>query len=350
MKSRSTIILTLIAVLFTFNSPAYCEETKGIPEAWAEKVSLSGLVEVEAGYENLDPDVGSNEETSDIVLATVELAINADITKHVSGHIQFLYEEDETPFGIEGGVITIDGEDVIPLFVSAGQMYVPFGNFNSFFISDPLTLELGETIESAITVGVHNDYFEFAATAFNGDIDKTGDDNMIQTFVINAIGSLPENAIPDLSLSAGVSYLSNIADSDTLQDSDGVDSASIDEHVDGLNGFISLSFMDRLFLEGEYVGALRSFEAGELAFDRGKKMAPRVWNVEAAVTVLEGMEIRAKYEGSDDCGDLFPESQFGGVIGAEIFEHTFFAVEYLYGMFKNDDERQMVTVQLAAEF
>ena len=270
--------------------------------------------------------------------------------KHVSGHIHFLYEEDETDLEIEEGHITIDGEDVIPLFLRTGKMFVPFGNFNSRFISDPLTLELGETLESAVMVGAHSDNFEIAASTFNGDIDKTGDDNMIQTFVINAQGSLPEDMVPDLSLSAGVAYLSNIADSDTLQDADGVDGAAIDEHVDGLSGFISLSFMERLFLEGEYLGALKSFEAGELAFDDGKKMAPRVWNVEAAVAILDGMEIGAKYEGSDDCGDLFPESQFGGVISAEIFEQTSLGVEYLYGMFKNDDERQIVTVQLALEF
>ena len=350
MKQPVAIHLVLIAALLIFNGSAHCEATEGMPGAWAEKVSLSGLIEVETGYENLDPDTGSNEESSDIVLATVELGIDADIVKHVSGHILFLYEEDETDLEVDEGIITIDGEDVVPLFISAGQMYVPFGNFNSHFISDPLTLELGETRESAVTAGVHNDYFEISATAFNGDIEKTGDDDMIQTYIINTLFSLPEDRVPNLSLSAGVAYLSNIADSDTLQDQDGVNMASIAEHIDGVSSFISLSIFERFFLEGEFVGALKSFEAGELDFDGGRKMAPKTWNIEAAVAIIEGLEIATKYEGSDDCGALFPEAQFGGVVSAELFEHTFLGVEYLYGKFKNDDERQLLTLQLALEF
>jgi len=62
------------------------------------------------GYENLDIHGGSHQETSDIVLATVELAMDADIVDHVQGHILFLHEEDDTPIEVDEGIITIDGE------------------------------------------------------------------------------------------------------------------------------------------------------------------------------------------------------------------------------------------------
>ncbi|MEE8300436.1 MAG: LbtU family siderophore porin [Desulfatiglandales bacterium] len=148
--------------------------------AWPDRIELSGLsglIEVEASSEaidHVDPAV-DDERSSDIVLATVELGVDADIAKHVKGHILFLFEEDDTePIEVDEGIISIDGEDVLPLYLNAGTMYVPFGRFESHFISDPLTLELGETRESAVLGGFANDWVELSLGTFNGDIDETG--------------------------------------------------------------------------------------------------------------------------------------------------------------------------------
>jgi len=326
---------------------------EGLLGDWAKRISLSGLIEVEAGYEDLDFDnpAWSDEDSSDIALATVELGVDVDIATHVKGHVLFLWEEDDTePVDIDEGIIIIDGEDVIPLYLNAGKMYVPFGKFESHFISDPLTLELAETRESAVKLGFANDTLDLCFGLFNGDIDETGEDNHAETYFAGLTFSLPEETISNLSLLAGASFISNIADSDTLQDDDGVGFATIEDYVGGVSTFVSLSSMDLFFLEIEYVGATESFEAGELGFDDGESYKPSAWNIELAYAVAEGLEIAIKYEGSDDCGDFLPERQFGSAVIYDLFENTSLALEYLYGEFENDDERNLFTCQLAIEF
>ncbi len=354
MKLTDCKLLIQIIALFLYSAilvpSAGAEENEDTSGSWAQKITASGLLEAEIGYENFDFVAGGNDEAGDIVLATVELGIDADIVNHVQGHVLLLHEEDDTPLEVDEGIIAIDGEDVVPLFMQAGQMYLPFGNFNSHFISNPLTLELGETRESGFIAGFRHDFIEISAGVFNGDIDKTGNDDMVQSYVVSTVLFLPEDLAPHLGLSVGGSYLSNIADSDTLQGEDGVDGVSIDGYVGGVSGFISLAILDRFFLEGEYLGAVKEFKAGELGFDGGEKSAPKAWNVEAAVAIIEDLEVGFKYEGSADTNDLFPKSQFGGVVIAGLFENTSLGIEYLYGKFDNDDVRHLLTAQLAVEF
>ena len=82
-------ILTVLACITVPALPAHAGQKIG------DNIELSGLVEVEASYSEADGD-----DSSDIVLAELELGIDAEITDWFSAHILFLYEEDETD-GIE---------------------------------------------------------------------------------------------------------------------------------------------------------------------------------------------------------------------------------------------------------
>jgi len=327
------------------------QKQEGILGKWADKITLSGVIEVEANYENYDYDnpAADDEDSSDITLATVELGVDVDIIKHVKGHVLFLWEEDENDDNVvvDEGFITLDGEDVVPLYLNVGKLYVPFGNFESHFISDPLTLELGETRESALTVGCVNEWMDFSVSAFNGDIDETGEDNHIESYVAAASFSVPEELISNFGIAGGVSYISNIADSDGLE---GETPGQIKDYVGGFNAFLSISFMDKLFLECEYLGALDEFEAGELSFDSGKEYQPKTWNFELAYAATDWLEVAVKYEGGEDLGDFLPEDQYGAAVTYGLFENTSIALEYLHGEFENDDERDLITTQLAVEF
>jgi len=325
------------------------EEKAGGLGDWLGKIKLSGLIEVEANYLNFDPDEGSSEDESDLTLATVELGIDVDFIKHVSGHVLLLWEEDDTePLDVDEAFIRLDGEDVVPLYLQAGKMYVPFGNFDSFFISDPLTLELGETRESAALAGYANDMFDLSFGVFNGDIDEKGDDDHIDSFVASAIYTMPENAVEGLELTSGVAWISNIADSDVLSDEIAVD--AISDKVGGISAFVTATLNERWTLVAEYVGALDEFKAGELAFDDGKALEPKTWNFELGCAVTDALEVALRYEGGDDLGDLLPDSQYGIVASYGLFEYTTLALEYLHGEFENDDEQDVVTAQLAFEF
>jgi len=46
-----------------------------LPDKWSERIALSGLIEVEAGYASTDYSDGSSDDGSDIAVSAVELAI-----------------------------------------------------------------------------------------------------------------------------------------------------------------------------------------------------------------------------------------------------------------------------------
>ena len=318
---------------------------------WADKIHPGACIEVEASYEDYNfhnPSLRDTD-TSDFVLATVEIGFDVDIAKHVKASLFFLYEEDDTEFDVDQGIITIDGADVVPLYVDLGKMYIPFGMFESHFIRDPLTLELGETNESAVVGGFRNDLLELSVGAFNGDIDETGEENHIDNYLASACFTLPETTVPDLNLTAGISWVSNIADSDGLQEAIG-EEATIKNHIGGFNTFIIASLLDKYFFNAEYLGAIDDFEANELSFDGGKSYRPEAWTIELACGVTDSLNLAVCYEGSNDCDDFLPKKQFGGVVSYELFKHTSVALEYLYGKYENKDTRHLMTTMLAIEF
>jgi len=134
-----------------------------------EHVKIGGLLEVEAGF---NKDYNDND-ASDITLATAAMHIDVDLHKYVAAHLLFLWEEEDTePVDLDEGYVVLGNTEYFPLFLQAGKLYVPFGNFESHMISDPLTLELGETRETAAVLGVEYKGFHLSTYAFNGDINE----------------------------------------------------------------------------------------------------------------------------------------------------------------------------------
>ena len=327
-------------------------QSPGLLDAWTDKITLSGLIEIEASYESFDFDdsAENDEDSSDIVLATVELGIDVELVKHVSGHVLLLWEEDDTePMDIDEAFITLAGEDVLPLYLTAGKMYVPFGDFTSNMISDPLTLELGETRESALLVGFDITGLYGSVYAFNGDIEeRDDDDNHVDNFGAT-LGYALEHE--QMTLDAGVCYINNIIDSDALGELFEDEGYELKDYVGGFGAHIVLEF-GQINLIGEYLAAIDDLEY-ESEGSQVKEDAIRSWNLEAGYTFeLLGKEalIAAAYQGTDNAGDFLPESRYMACIGAGIFEYTSLALEIAHDSYENDDEADIVTAQLAIEF
>jgi hypothetical protein len=161
------------------------KEEKTLGE-WTKRINLSGLIEVEASYDKTDSaesGVG-DEDTSDLVPATIELGIDVDVVENVSGHILLLYEDGED-FSVDEGFIRLDGGDGLPIYFQAGEMYIPFGNFQTYMVSDPLTLELGETQEAAAQIGFDVNGFYGSVYAFNGDVDEDDSESHMDNYGAN---------------------------------------------------------------------------------------------------------------------------------------------------------------------
>ncbi|GAB4247940.1 MULTISPECIES: LbtU family siderophore porin [Deferrisoma] len=323
------------------------EEKKaaGVGTRIGDRLSLSGLLEVEASYERRDARSGDDEAASDLVLATAQLGFEAAIHENLSATLVLLYEEDETE-GVEVDEATLDYRRGA-WFGRFGRQYVPFGAFPSHFVSDPLTLELGETRETAVLIGYDHDRFTLSLFAMNGDAEK-----------VNAAGQAEEDHVKDWGVSAvlrpldgvelGASLLSDLADTDA---------DLLPEYRDRVAGWSAYAVIAAgpFELSGELLGSLGAFDRADLDEDAdGSGDRPLTWNLEAAWDVRPTVEVAARLAGSRDLAG-FPRLQTGAVVSWSPWEQVSLALEYLHAAFDEDfepetDSADTLTAQLAVEF
>lgn len=324
---------------------------------WFQSVEMSGVVEVEANH--TDPYQGPNE--NDLVLATVELGINAQVNDWTSAEIILLHEEDDTDLEVDVGTITIADPDA-PWFVTTGQFYLPFGTFDSNLISDPLTLEIGETRESALQLGYDAGRFNGSVYAFNGDNKKdNGDKNRIDNWGAN-LNYVHES--DTLNFGAGLGYINDIGDSDALQDqinANLIGNNDVDDHVPAWT-VSAIAESGPFTLIGEYVRATDDFEPGELPTfaGSGKGAQPKAWNAEAGYgfsVMGKDSTLAAAYQGTKEAQDLgLPKQRWlvGWSIG--IMDNTALSFEWAHDKdYSTSDggtgeDADTITTQLAVEF
>ncbi len=323
-------------------------------------VEVSGIIEVEAQYyrRKFDDPNKKKENVDDISLATVEVGIDAKIHPLVKGHVLLLWEEEETEevqdFLCEG-TITIANPDKLPYYFTAGKMYLPFGSFETSFINDPMTLELGEINETAFMAGFIKENSSMSFGFFNGDIEKSGKDDEINSFFAQIEINYSDSPF---SLSTSASYLSNIADSDGLQytinelgDSDEAENKVLNNYVQGIGMFIRADTA-KAFLLAEYLGAIENFK--EDFFE--KSIRPEAYNIELGMKFSPKGYLAFKFEKSNDMAvneDFnFPEKRYGVVISYSIFEAASLSLEYIHEKYTLFDKgkNNILTTQLAIEF
>jgi len=309
-----------------------------------DHVSFSGLIEVEGSAgEDFE---GVNE--SKFELATVELGFDARANKWASGHVLVLYEEGgDDKVLIDEAYITLGNTEEFPLYLTAGRMYVPFGKFETNMISDPLTLEIAETQETALQVGFAAQGAYGSIFAFNGDTNEGGGDSQIEQFGAN-LGYLLEQ--DTFSLDFGVSYMNSMGDSDGLSEMLEEENLLDADYVDGL-GVYAIATIGPVSLIGEYITALDDFD--------GSDSQPMAFNFEAGYSfVLAGKEstFGVAYQGTDDLADFLPESRILTTMSVTVFPATTLSIEYAHDEDYDENEggtgesADRVTGQLAYEF
>jgi hypothetical protein len=176
--------------------------------AWYDAIELEGLVEVEAN--RVSPEHGDT--TSDINAATVELGLEAEVNAWVAVELLLLYEEESDnngDFNVDTALITLANPEA-NWFVRAGRSTLPFGLYPTQMISDPLTLDLGETNDSAIEAGYAIGELAFSLFLFQGDQNDKADNFGAQLDY--------DGEIAGVSSHFNLGYLDNLAESDTIVD------------------------------------------------------------------------------------------------------------------------------------
>ncbi len=303
-------------------------ESRDGGSGWFSSVEISGVAEVEAAYN--DPDEGDS--TSDIVLATAELGVAAQVNDWVSAETTLLFEEDDTDLEVDVAVITFTPPEG-SWFIQSGLMYKPFGTFQTNLISDPLTLEIAETRESSILAGIKSNGFAGGVYAFNGDLSKDGDSDIDNFGVFAGYAHESENGS---AFAVNIGYINDIGDSDTLQDviQENIDDASV-EYSDYVSG-ISIDAMysyGPFNVVAEYITATDDFEAEELPFSTGGA-EPEAFNIEVGYSFnVSGLPMTAAlaFQGTDEAVALeLPEERIIGGLSAEIFDATSLSFEWAH--------------------
>jgi hypothetical protein len=315
------------------------------------RISINGLIEVEAA--NTDaPDADVN----DITLSTLEVGVDAQVNPWVNAYVLILFEEDETdPPEIDEGIIILENSDLSDFYIAAGRMYIPFGNFTTNGISDPLTLEIGETRETALQAGYFSNGFYGSLFLFNGDT-REDEREAIDQFGLN-MGFINENEATGLGYDIGFSWVNSLADSDSLQEAIS-DPENLTDKVSGF-GIHGIIHSGPFSLIGEYLTASDTFDAADLSYNNaGAK--PAAFNLEVGYsTQLAGIDATLAIAWQETHEALMlelPKKRYLAALSMDILEQTTLSLEYL----KDDDydideggsgdNFDTFTVQLAVEF
>ena len=323
-------------------------EKKG-QASWTDTLKISGVVEVEAGYAKTDFDdpAEDDETTGSLDLTTVELAFDADVTSQISAHVLLKYEDDDV--FVDEGYVTWTGPETCPVTLTAGRMVLPFGNFDSRFVTDPLTLELGETNQGALTLayGFMNDKIGLDVGVFNSRAEEAGEDDTVSSYV----GRLTVTPLEGISF--GASYSSSLAAADSFNEQV---KGPLADDVAGYSAFVTATLMEKLTVAAEFVAAVDSFEAGEI-YDGAdtEKRTPKAWNLELGYAFADNLDAALRYGGSKDGdagrGEFLPEIQAGVVLNWGVAEKTNLSLEYLHSGYEGDYmDTDTVTAKLAVEF
>lgn len=311
-------------------------------EVLGKKLSLTGLVEVEAAYNQVE----GGAENSDLNLATAQLGIEAQVSEEVGAHLVLLYEEGSSDaLNVDEAVITLHLLDR-RFMLAAGKQYLPFGHFSSHLVSDPLTLDLGESNDTALILRWHfTEIAEISLAAFNGQTDQFGDDDHIDSWAAAL------EVAPLAGLTVGASYLSDLAESDLgLVQNDPLLGNIYNASIPAAAAFVSLAFGPLTF-EGEYLAALDNFDPAIVALGTDLTgQRPQAWNLELAVVPAEKWQVAARAEGARDFrNDIV---RYGGALSWGFLANTVLALEYLHDDAKGpgNDPGHSVTAQLAVEF
>ncbi len=317
------LLIALATTGMTVHSVAYA----------APSWELSGLLEAE--YSNSD-------NANDITAATIELAIQAQINEQVSADVVLLHEEDDTPLEVDVATMTLSPNDNFS--ITAGQTYIPFGVYETNMISDPLTLEIGETRESVIQANYSIAGFTVSAYMFNGTNQEDASTDESDRSGVNFAYELE---VSDFSLSTSIGYISDISESDGIEGS--LATNVIQNYIQAVSASVALS-KGPFNIITEAVAALDPFQASELPHN-SVGAEPSAFNLEFGYDMDDMTTLALGFQKTNEASALgLPEQRVVAAISKEIMENTTIAVEWASDEDYSEADSETYTIQLAVEF
>lgn len=267
---------------------------EGYPVPNTPILMLSGTLQPLFTYQK--PYEGSA--SGNFTLDAVELDTTAIVNPWVEGLASFVYSSappaqggdvtSNSSVSVDKAFVNIGNLSKTPLYMTAGQVYVPFGQYSSNMVSAPLPMIIGRTqVRSAMFGYAPTEDTGFFGTLFTYNSDTTagnsaaGGGNLVFQF-----------GNEDINGNLGGSLTTNIADSDGMQNTGagdgefaGFGANSDNENVSQVGGYDIHGVFNigpYSFL-GEYVSSISPFDVSALSYN-GSGAQPMGLNAEAART------------------------------------------------------------------
>jgi len=231
---------------------------------------------------------GFNGANSDINLTGGELDINAVVSRWAAGFMSISYDDAAPQTGdreansrlyLQRGFLTLGNLNSFPVYLSVGQMYVPFGSYSSSMVTTALTQSLARIDERAVVLGISKGIFYGQVYGYKGD-SYVSNSSAINSGGVNAglTGDCRYLKFYDL----GAGFVDNIADSQGMQNTgagggtttgsgtfsgfgqNGTEALQNRVPAGDIHGKVSMGPVD---LMGEYIKSLRAFNVTDLAFN-----------------------------------------------------------------------------------
>jgi hypothetical protein len=260
---------------------------------WFNRITLSGMVNVDGTYGNRSPTRQSNGSVSNLAVNNANIFLDAAVNDWTNVHLNLQHRDNlsssitppslanqDTDF--DEAYVTIGNFAQSPLYLRAGREYVPFGVYDRYPIVMNPTQLLSETRATAAQVGFVSPMGIYgSAYGFRG-LAKTGDATRDQARVQNYGFDLGYGYCADawgLKLDAG--YLRNMNDVNDVA----VNRSSYQEQASGLSLHAGVN-VQQFDFKGDYVTALQNFNVSDLS--RGttpaKGAKPTAWGLEAGLS------------------------------------------------------------------
>lgn len=324
-------------------------EDLGISSAYGPYAIMSGAIEGQAAY--VDPyNEDMNGTASSVNLSRAELDTFAAVSPWAQGFMSFSYDNSNFLPDVQGsgdainnsrlylqrGFMTIGNLDRSPLYLTVGQMYVPFGDYANYMLSNPDTKALARTTARAALLGLSTHGFYAAGYAYSGSSADTSSDineyggNLGYKFSGSTVGG-----------NFGAGVISNIADSSGMQNTglstgsfQGFAQSSATEEilhkVPAANAHGELD-IGKLSLISEFILPTRSFDIQDLMFNNsGAK--PRAWHAEGDYTftmLAKPSVLGFAYDESwQSLALAIPKNSYTGIFSISIWKNTIESLEF----------------------
>lgn len=317
-------------------------------------VIISGGIEATASYTK----GYTNSDDASVNLSTAEIDLWAIMSQWASGFMAIDYDDSPPDTGsrvtnsrlfLQRGFVTVGNLQHAPVYLTMGQIFVPFGRYSSAVVTTPLTKTIGRIEDRALVLGYFKDGVYFQAYGDNGDRVDSNPNGVI--FQGGANFGYKNSGLSIGAIDVGVGYTTNLADSQGMQsnglssggtpstqfagfsqttNADGISANDLAHNVDALDFHWSLS-RGIMTLITEYITALRRFDAGDLSFNGEGAMVSALQTELDFNFVFRGMPwtVGGAYNRSWQALALnVPEESYFAVVSTSFWKNTVESVEF----------------------